>query len=831
VTKQPSSPSFASSASSSRIPLRKGWELSHVLFAAVAGFGLTFAFAAPAHAQVLHGAATAVGDGEVFVGEPGNLIEPGVVYVYRPGSGAWEEVQQLRASDATDNDGFGRAVAVDGNLLVVGADSAGSAYVFRKQGSGWVEIARLAAAGDAGGFGRAVAVSGDFVLIGAPDGNEGRGAAHVFARAGDSFSRVATLGGDGTAPQTGPDGATVERPEAFGAAVAIDGEWALIGAPGADTDLFLGTMFGNLPAAGGAYLFRRAAGGWTRSDKLTPPGGGQGAMFGTAVALHGAEAVIGAEAVDEFTGASFVYRRGAEEGNWSPAARLAAFDARPRSNFGAAVAFDGDELLVGAPGAGTGRLEGRVYRFVRSGGEWSNSSKLGTFGLKFGSAYGSSVAIRGDVAVAGLPGDDFGAGSAVIMTRLDGGWDRTRVISEARGLPAVTGGEVPCSDGKAGIFPCRNVDLVSFLPVSDMGGSRGVTTNDLWGWTDPESGREYVILGMRDGTAFIDVTDPLQPTFIGKLAKTAASPASLWRDVKVYGDHAFIVADSSGAHGVQVFALERLREFQGEPITFSETAHYGGVNSSHNLNINEESAFAFAVGNSSGGETCGGALHMFNVEDPRNPAFAGCFQPPGPGGRAVGTHDTQCVTYRGPDSRYQGREICFSSNGQAFSIGDVTDKREPMPLALATYPNLAYTHQGWLDEEQRYFYMNDEGDEAAGLVPGTRTLIWNVEDLEDPILVGEYITDNPATDHNLYIVGDVMYQSNYRSGLRVVDISDRENPVEIGYFDTVPLGPEDGMGDIVSGSIGSWSNYPFFRSGVVAVASGKEGLFIVRLRR
>jgi choice-of-anchor B domain-containing protein len=236
------------------------------------------------------------------------------------------------------------------------------------------------------------------------------------------------------------------------------------------------------------------------------------------------------------------------------------------------------------------------------------------------------------------------------------------------------------------------------------------------------------------------------------------------------------------------------------------------------------------VGNSSGGETCGGALHMIDMEDPRNPTFAGCFQPPGPGGRAVGTHDTQCVTYHGPDDRYTGREICFSSNGAAFSIGDVTDKRNPVPVALATYPNLAYTHQGWLDEEQRYFYMNDEGDEDGGLVEGTRTLVWDIQDLEDPILVTEYVTDSPATDHNLYIVGDVMYQSNYRSGLRVVDISEREAPTALGYFDTVPWGADDGMGDIVSGAIGSWSNYPFFASGIVAVSSSKEGLFLVRLR-
>ena len=138
------------------------------------------------------------------------------------------------------------------------------------------------------------------------------------------------------------------------------------------------------------------------------------------------------------------------------------------------------------------------------------------------------------------------------------------------------------------------------------------------------------------------------------------------------------------------------------------------------------------------------------------------MSPPGSAPPARTTFNAS-ITH-GPDTRYAGQELCFSSDSRAFSISNVTDKRNPSLVASSSYPNLAYTHQGWLDEDHRYFYMNDEGDEAAGLVEGTRTLIWDVQDLEDPILVSEYTTDNPATDHNLYIVGDVMYQSNYRSG-------------------------------------------------------------------
>ncbi|HJO02541.1 MAG TPA: choice-of-anchor B family protein [Acidobacteriota bacterium] len=782
------------------------------------------AIATPAVAQVGYGYAAAIGDDDVFVGEPANMIGPGVVYVYRPGNGGWQQVQELLASDGRDTDGFGRSIAVDGDLLLVGADSAGAAYLFRRQAGVWEESARIAPDSPTAGFGAAVALGDDLVVVGAPEGNNGAGSVSIFEPDGEGWTLTGTIEGDGTDAAAG-------TPEGFGATVAQAGDWIFVGAPGGRVDMFLGGQFQQSPPAGSVYAFRRAGGDWSRVDKLeAPPQRAAGAMFGSSLALVDGEALIGAVGTDDLSGAVYRYVHIEEDASWTLLGGLAPFDAPAGGMFGIDLAMGDDEVLVGAPGAGTGRLEGRVYRFTRGrSGEWVAASKLGTTGLKFGSAYGAALAAKEDLVVAGLPGDDYGAGSAVIMTRLADGWDRSHVLSGARGLPAITGGEVRCVDGRAGIFECDNVDLVAFLPVQAIGGGRGVTTNDIWGWTDPQTDRDYAIVGMRDGTAFVDVSDPYVPVFVGKLPKSADSPASLWRDIKVYADHAFIVADASGPHGVQVFDLTRLRRFDGTPLAFSEAAHYAGVNSSHNIYINAESAFAYAVGNSSGGETCGGALHMINVEDPRNPIFAGCFEPQagvrGPGG----THDVQCVTYEGPDERYRGREVCFSSDGRAFGIGDVTDKRNPTVIATATYPNLAYTHQGWLDGEHRYFYMNDEGDEIAGLVAGTRTLIWDVQDLEDPILVGEYTTDNPATDHNLYIVGDVMYQSNYRSGLHVLDISEREHPRPLGFFDTVPWGDNDGMGDILSGAIGSWSNYPFFDSGVVAVTSGKEGLFILKL--
>ena len=155
----------------------------------------------------------------------------------------------------------------------------------------------------------------------------------------------------------------------------------------------------------------------------------------------------------------------------------------------------------------------------------------------------------------------------------------------------------------------------------------------------------------------------------------------------------------------------------------------------------------------------------------------------------------------------------------------MTDKKKPVAVSRASYPNVQYSHQGWLSDDHRYFYMNDEGDENSGVVQRTRTIVWDLTDLDDPQVLSEFLSPTAAIDHNLYIKGDTMYQSHYLAGLRIVDISDRKNPREIGFFDSVPNSTNS------SNFGGSWSNYPYFKSGTIVFTSMKEGLFIVRAQR
>ncbi len=364
-----------------------------------------------------------------------------------------------------------------------------------------------------------------------------------------------------------------------------------------------------------------------------------------------------------------------------------------------------------------------------------------------------------------------------------------------------------CTDGTADIFTCDQVDLLAFLPLSAIGGGSG---NDLWGWKDPVTGTEYALVGRSNGTAFVDMSDPENPVYIGNLPSHTGS--SSWRDIKVHNDHAFVVSDNNGNHGVQVFDLAQLRSVASPPATFSETAHYDGLGSAHNIAINEDTGFAYVIGSN----TCNGGPHMIDVSTPTSPVGVGCFSADGY------THDTQCVIYSGPDLEHFGREICFNSNEDTVTIVDVTDKANPVQLSRTGYANDGYTHQGWLTGDHRYFVHDDELDEIF-FGHMTRTYTWDVTDLDQPVVAGFTDATSTAIDHNQYIKGDHTYQANYTRGLRILELVDpgTGSLQEVAFFDTHP--ENDGQD-----FSGAWSTYPFFESGVVLVSDISRGLFILR---
>jgi choice-of-anchor B domain-containing protein len=387
----------------------------------------------------------------------------------------------------------------------------------------------------------------------------------------------------------------------------------------------------------------------------------------------------------------------------------------------------------------------------------------------------------------------------------------------------------PCVNGMAGTFPCRDIDLASFVPLSLLGGGTG---NDIWGWTDPQSGKEYALLGRSSGISFVDISDPTNPVYLGNLPTHTVD--SLWRGLKVYRNHVFVISEAAD-HGMQVFDLTRLRGLTS-PQTFTETTHYNNFGSAHTLAINEATGFAYAAGSMPGAgrtqgvDTCagatptrGGGLHIIDVKNPSAPAFAGCVDQDGY------THETQCVIYRGPDSAHHGREVCFSSNEDTLTIVDVTNKSAPQQLSRTGYNGRGYTHQGWLTEDQTHFLLDDELDEQheqQQQLPGrTKTFVWDVTNLDAPFLRSVFQNQTTSIDHNLYVRGRYAVQSNYRSGVRVIDAKDAPagTLTEAAFFDVYPIDDQALFN-------GTWANYPFFASGTVIASGIEQGLFVLRPR-
>ncbi|MEM7104206.1 MAG: choice-of-anchor B family protein [Bacteroidota bacterium] len=374
-------------------------------------------------------------------------------------------------------------------------------------------------------------------------------------------------------------------------------------------------------------------------------------------------------------------------------------------------------------------------------------------------------------------------------------------------IPSLSFAQTPCNSGMAGSYPCNNMAMLSFVPSSTLGGG---SMNDIWGWTDPATGNEYALVGKSNGTAFVDVTDPVNPVYLGSLPPHSSN--SSWRDIKVYDNHAFIVSEAGGS-GVQVFDLTQLPSVMSPPVTFSETSYFplGGGGDAHNMVMNENTGYAYPVG-----ANCGGGPIFLNVSNPMSISDEGCY-----GGDGY-THDAIAFIYLGPDTEHVGKEIIIASNTDSQTIIDVSDKSAPTQLSRTTYANSSYTHQGWITRDHKYLLFDDELDESNQGV-NTTTYILDIQDLDNPFIVGTFVHSTAAIDHNMYVKGNYVYQSNYRAGLRVLEMTDLSTAslTEVGFFDVYPANDNAAFS-------GTWSNYPYFESGNIILTSMGDGLFIVR---
>ncbi len=334
-------------------------------------------------------------------------IHSGSAYVFQFDDTVWTQQDKLLASDAASGDSFGFSVAINGNTAIVGAvfdddvlGSSGSGYIFQYDGTSWNQQAKLTAQPPVFGgmFGWSVALDGDTAIIGAPgnpfpgsDSFSNAGSAYIFKNNGTNWIQEALL--------TANDATLFDK---FGVAVAISGDTVIVGSP-EDDDA------GN--QSGSAYIFQFNGASWDQQAKLTASDAAAGDNFGASVAISDNTVIVGSRGDDDAgtsSGSAYIFQY--EGTSWSQQAKLTANDAAAVDHFGRAVSIDGNTAIIGATGQDT------AYVFQFDDTSWSQKAKL-TPSDAPSASFGFSVAINGNIAIVGATGEgDVGenAGSAYV---------------------------------------------------------------------------------------------------------------------------------------------------------------------------------------------------------------------------------------------------------------------------------------------------------------------------------------------------------------------------------------------------------------------------------
>ncbi len=735
--------------------------------------------------------AVAISNGVFYVGQTGSSLNNGSVYIYSPNAiGGLDQDEILAPIQGEIGFDFGFAIDIKNDLMIVGsphrANIQGRTFLYQKDKNGnWLLIKTINPDSDEWtmDFGSEVAIGEDVILIGDRDVHHGEGKVFTLYKEGEEWRTGSPL----NYHYINDDGH-------FGHSISIDGQKALIG-----------SRDGNVVVQ---YDFDTITHSWTESHVFSPSNNQSKGRFGFSVELAGNYAIIGSPGFDK---KGFVEVHKLENDSWEKVTKISNPEDEVGTYFGASIAMENNQIAVGNFNGEKSFIYSTedFNTFSLSQTIESPSSHEGKFGRNL-------VLMKDKLAI----GATYSEKAFIYKKDENNNWVISNHVSSDNRSVSITGVKVPCENGKAGDYDCNSLDLMAYLTPSELSGGIRTELNDIWGWEDSTTGKEYALVGLLIGTSFVDVSDPINPVVLGFLPTT--TNGSSWRDMKVYKDHVFVVADRVGKHGVQIFDLTQLRGVT-EFTEFSMTYHYDLVGSVHNIAINEETGFAYAVGigSASADEYMCGA-HIIDINDPANPTYAGCL-----GDKTTGRyndgyiHDGQFVIYKGPDSDYYGQEIAFTCNETALGIADVTDKSNLKIISKFDNFNFAYVHQGWLSDDHRYFFVNDELNESRGYDDVQTTVIFDLIDLDDPIIVNTYRSELNTIDHNNYVKGELLYQSNYSSGLRILSIADPKNPIEVAYFDTYTAG------DIID-YVGSWGNYPYFSSGTIVISSIEEGLYILK---
>jgi hypothetical protein len=332
-------------------------------------------------------------------------------------SRGWTESQKLLSSDGANDDRFGSSVEINENDAIIGAyfddistqTNAGSAYVFTLTGSTWNQQATLTASDYESDdeFGYSVSIDGDTAIVGSPkedsNGNDA-GAVYVFVRSGSSWSQQQKLlSSDGTAA------------DQFGKSVSIDGDYAIIGAPGKNSN------------QGFSYVFKRTGSTWAEMTKIGAAGSNK---LGWSVSISMPCVVMGAYGTNSNTGSAHIYELIGS--SWYGKGALTASDGQTTDFLGISVSIDGDYVICGSPGHDlSSGGEGAAYIFEKPTTGWvtmTETYKIIASDGSGGDTFGMSVSVDGDKIIVSAPDDDdsgVASGSAYVFNRGTTSWSQT----------------------------------------------------------------------------------------------------------------------------------------------------------------------------------------------------------------------------------------------------------------------------------------------------------------------------------------------------------------------------------------------------------------------
>ncbi|NUO79489.1 choice-of-anchor B family protein [candidate division KSB1 bacterium] len=331
--------------------------------------------------------------------------------------------------------------------------------------------------------------------------------------------------------------------------------------------------------------------------------------------------------------------------------------------------------------------------------------------------------------------------------------------------------------------------------------------SNIWGYTDAR-GNEYALLGTDIGLSIVNITDPANPIevdFIPGPGPTA------WREIKVYNNFAYVVSEATAPvefTGIQAIDLSTLPDSG----SFFYSSHWPNVGTpttpahAHSISVDKEGYLYIQGGRATAGTGgVNGGIRIFSLADPLVPIPVGYYSP-----RYV--HDS-----------FVHGHLLFNSNinnGGHIDVLDLTDRANPRLLTQIVYPQ-GFSHNSGTTEDGNYLITTDE-------VPGYTVKFWDIRVLwdSDPSndgdieLVAEYIGDPEQIAHNVHIRGNYAFLSHYVEGVKILDIHDPRDPVEVGYFDTYP--------DHGEGFAGDWGVFPYFPSGNFVVSDMQTGLYVFK---